>query len=248
MAVIGFDYRYSTEVSVCRQAGYEGRLKTVLLYSVLAIATAILPAQGTLAADAEPETAGSAEPPSYQRDVAKEAEEFRPSEITEDGAALVPQATEIPATGDSDASATPKRDRLDQVKAAVREALGETPSDTDPVDSRRQRIQELVVNSPVPEDLKEDRYVGELRDEVSQTIVVQGATDSTMQESPLDDKTMASEGHGSYRVQLGDSLWKISETVFGNGHEWKAIYEANRESLENADFLLVGQRLRIPNR
>jgi nucleoid-associated protein YgaU len=208
----------------------------------LACATAILPAERTVAADSEPVASGSPQPPDYQRKVAKEAEELRPSEVAEEGDA------DAPPTADSGSSATSNRDRLDQVKAAVREALGEPPSDTNPVDARRQQLRELVVNSPVPEDLKEDRYVGELRDEVSQTIVVQGATATAMEKSAPDDMSTATEGPESYQVRPGDSLWKVAEALLGDGHKWPAIYEANRESLKNVDVLLVGQRLRIPDR
>jgi nucleoid-associated protein YgaU len=208
----------------------------------LACATAILPAERIVAADSEPVVSGSPQPPDYRREVAKEAEELRPSGIAEDGTADAPPAA------DSGSSATSNRDRLDQVKAAVREALGEPPSDTNPVDARRQQLRELVVNSPVPEELKEDRYIGELRDEVSQTIIVQGATATALEKSSPDDKSIATEGPESYQVQPGDSLWKVAEALLGDGHKWPAIYEANRESLKNVDVLLVGQRLRIPDR
>lgn len=250
MAVTGIDYGYSTEMIMCRQARYKDRLKAALLYSVLACTTVILPAERTVAADSEPVTSESSQPRGYQRAIEEEAEEFLPSEITENG------TTETPPATDSESSAASNRDRLDQVKDAVREALGEAsgeasgepPSDTNPVDARRQQIRELVVDSPVPDDLKEDRYVGELRDEVSQTFVVRGATAKVMEKSLPYDQSTATNGPRTYQVQPGDSLWKIAEAQFGGGHKWSAIYEANRDSLKNVDVLLVGQTLKIPNR
>lgn len=242
MAVVRIDYGYSTEMIMCRQARCKDRLKAALLYSVLACTTVILPAGRIVTAGSEPVTSGSSQPPGYQRAIAEEAEEFLPSGITENETAETPPAT------DSGSSAASNRDRLDQVKAAVREALGEPPSDTNPVDARRQQIRELVVNSPVPDDLKEDRYVGELRDEVSQTFVVQGATAKVMEKSLPYDQSIATDGPGTYRVKPGDSLWKIAEAQFGDGRKWSAIYEANRDSLKNVDVLLVGQTLKIPDR
>lgn len=242
MAVTGINYGYSTEMIMCRQARYKDRLKAALLYSVLACTTVILPAERTVAADSEPVTSESSQPRGYQRAIEEEAEEFLPSEITENG------TTETPPATDSESSAASNRDRLDQVKDAVREALGEPPSDTNPVDARRQQIRKLVVDSPVPDDLKKDRYVGELRDEVSQTFVVRGATAKVMEKSLPYDQSTATNGPRTYQVQPGDSLWKIAEAQFGGGHKWSAIYEANRDSLKNVDVLLVGQTLKIPNR
>jgi len=258
MAVTGIDYGYSTEMIMCRQARCKDRLKASLLYSVLTCTTVILPAEHAVAADSAPVTSGSSQPPGYQQAIAEEAEDLLAPEITEKG------TTETPPATDSKSSAASNRDRLDQVKDAVREALaepleepleqtlGETseepPSDTNPVDARRQQIRELVVDSPVPDDLKEDRYVGELRDEVSQTLVVKSATARVMEESLPSDQSTATNGPGTYQVQPGDSLWKIAEAQLGAGHEWSAIYEANRDSLKNVDVLLVGQTLKIPNR
>lgn len=47
-------------------------------------------------------------------------------------------------------------------------------------------------------------------------------------------------------VQSGDTLWKISETVYGDGSKYNSIFEANRPMLKSADAIFVGQQLRIP--
>lgn len=51
-----------------------------------------------------------------------------------------------------------------------------------------------------------------------------------------------------YTVKAGETLYDIAETVYGrgNGHRYKAIYEANRDHLPNAHTVREGQRLRIP--
>lgn len=49
-----------------------------------------------------------------------------------------------------------------------------------------------------------------------------------------------------YTVEKGDTLAKISQKVYGTGKYYKAIYEANRETLVSTTSLRIGQKLRIP--
>ncbi|MGB5831742.1 MAG: LysM peptidoglycan-binding domain-containing protein [Thiohalocapsa sp.] len=100
----------------------------------------------------------------------------------------------------------------------------------------------------MPDSLEGDQYVGELRDEVSQTIVfgpAVGAGAPTDGPGVLDKATEPAPG--TYQVQPGDSLWKIAEALLGDGYQWTSIYEANQDSLMHKDVLSVGQRLKIPN-
>ncbi len=50
----------------------------------------------------------------------------------------------------------------------------------------------------------------------------------------------------TYTVQSGDTLWKISEQVYGNGSKYMKIFEANTDQLENPDRIFPGQKLVIP--
>ena len=50
----------------------------------------------------------------------------------------------------------------------------------------------------------------------------------------------------SYTVESGDSLWKIAESMYGDGAKYTHIFEANREVLEEPDRILPGQVLKIP--
>ena len=49
-----------------------------------------------------------------------------------------------------------------------------------------------------------------------------------------------------YEVVAGDSLSKIAKREYGNANEWKRIYEANSDVLENPDKIYPGQKLKIP--
>jgi nucleoid-associated protein YgaU len=51
---------------------------------------------------------------------------------------------------------------------------------------------------------------------------------------------------GKYTIQPNDSLWSISEKVYGNGRYFKAIYEHNRGKLPSSDRLTVGTVIAVP--
>lgn len=50
----------------------------------------------------------------------------------------------------------------------------------------------------------------------------------------------------TYTVKSGDSLWKISEQMYGNGNDWRRIYEANKDRIQNPDVIQPGWVLTIP--
>ena len=50
----------------------------------------------------------------------------------------------------------------------------------------------------------------------------------------------------TYTVQSGDTLWRISEQVYGDGSSYMKIFEANTGLLENPDHIFPGQELTIP--
>ena len=56
----------------------------------------------------------------------------------------------------------------------------------------------------------------------------------------------AATGAKSYTVKSGDSLWKISEQMYGNGNDWRRIYEANKDRIQNPDVIQPGWVLTIP--
>ncbi len=52
----------------------------------------------------------------------------------------------------------------------------------------------------------------------------------------------------TYEVKKGDTLWKISEEVYGKGKggEYEGIFKANKPMLSHPDKIYPGQVLRIP--
>lgn len=49
-----------------------------------------------------------------------------------------------------------------------------------------------------------------------------------------------------YRVQKGDTLYRIAQKTYQNPAHWKLIYKANRSSMKNERDLRAGQTLTIP--
>ncbi|MDK2856898.1 MAG: hypothetical protein PWQ29_65 [Verrucomicrobiota bacterium] len=50
----------------------------------------------------------------------------------------------------------------------------------------------------------------------------------------------------TYKVVPGDTLFRIARNVYGDGSQWKKIYEANRDTMQNENDLKAGQIITIP--
>ena len=73
---------------------------------------------------------------------------------------------------------------------------------------------------------------------------VTGSVAST--EAPLDTGGGGS-GEQTYTVAKGDNLSKIASHFYGS-QDWKRIFDANRDQLDDPDKIFPGQVLRIPAR
>jgi nucleoid-associated protein YgaU len=51
----------------------------------------------------------------------------------------------------------------------------------------------------------------------------------------------------TYVVVKGDSLSKIAKREYGRANDWRKIYEANRDTIDDPDLIHPGQTLKIPN-
>ncbi|TZF90636.1 LysM peptidoglycan-binding domain-containing protein [Cognatilysobacter lacus] len=49
-----------------------------------------------------------------------------------------------------------------------------------------------------------------------------------------------------YTVQKGDTLSHIAKHFYGNASRWHAIYDANRDQLDDPDLIRPGQVLLVP--
>lgn len=60
------------------------------------------------------------------------------------------------------------------------------------------------------------------------------------------DDTTPGSAQRSYTVAAGDSLSKIAKKQYGKAGKWRAIYEANRDQIDDPDLIHPGQVLRLP--
>jgi nucleoid-associated protein YgaU len=56
----------------------------------------------------------------------------------------------------------------------------------------------------------------------------------------------AAPAQQTYTVVAGDSLSKIAKRVYGDAKQWRRIFDANRDQIENPDLIHPGQKLVIP--
>ena len=53
-------------------------------------------------------------------------------------------------------------------------------------------------------------------------------------------------GFAQYTVEPGDTLSSIAERFLGDADRWRAIFQANRDRIEDPDLIFAGQVLRVP--
>lgn len=72
-----------------------------------------------------------------------------------------------------------------------------------------------------------------------------GSNSSNNNTSDSSAATAAEASSVSYTVAGGDTLWKIAVQFYGDGNQWRRIYENNKDVLRNPDKIYAGQVLEI---
>lgn len=50
----------------------------------------------------------------------------------------------------------------------------------------------------------------------------------------------------TYTVKSGDTLSAIAQREYGDASQWRRIFEANRDQIDNPDLIHPGQELKLP--
>jgi nucleoid-associated protein YgaU len=58
--------------------------------------------------------------------------------------------------------------------------------------------------------------------------------------------TTPQTGTRTYVVVKGDSLSKIAQREYGDAQQWRRIFDANRDIIQDPDLIHPGQTLRLP--
>jgi nucleoid-associated protein YgaU len=62
------------------------------------------------------------------------------------------------------------------------------------------------------------------------------------------ESTGEAAGERAHTVVAGDNLSGISRQYYGDARHWRALFDANRDQLDDPDLIQPGQVLRIPAR
>ena len=69
-----------------------------------------------------------------------------------------------------------------------------------------------------------------------------GSSTTAPESEPLTSGT----GQHTYTVMRRDTLSKIAELEYGDAKQWRKIFEANRDLIQDPGLIFPGQVLRIP--
>jgi len=94
--------------------------------------------------------------------------------------------------------------------------------------------------------------VGRLADSLEVAVAARRAGAPAGPGSVLSHGATAAPGEAdaasSVTVRRGDSLWRLSArpSMYGDGRNWRRLYEANRDRIRAADRIYPGQELVVP--
>jgi nucleoid-associated protein YgaU len=83
----------------------------------------------------------------------------------------------------------------------------------------------------------------EMAKSVSKTVVA--STDKASATTVKSTQTVSAASQ-QYIVKGGDTLSRLSERFYNSADKWEKIYEANRDTVKNPNYIYIGQRLTIP--
>ncbi len=94
------------------------------------------------------------------------------------------------------------------------------------------RIRTVSVPAAVPEEVVE-----------TEVQLVPEVVEVPVAEAP--EKAPEQVVYEVYKVTQGDSLWKIANTLLGDGTQWRTIYEYNKDQIKDPKKIYIGQELII---
>lgn len=102
-------------------------------------------------------------------------------------------------------------------------------------------------------DAAGDLYAVEVSVELLEYLKGESHNTSKTQTQPTEESATTSAGDGgatggsSYTVKKGDNLWNIAKKYYGDGSQWRKIYDANRDVIGgNPNLIYPGQTYIIP--
>jgi nucleoid-associated protein YgaU len=133
---------------------------------------------------------------------------------------------------------------------SYRVRLDEVETGTGSVYSRAEivfDVPEMIAEAPqpAPAPIPDATVSAEPAEQVMQEQVVQEAAAPEVVPVEREATTTVPE-ISTALVERGDSLWRISRTIYGSGFRYTEIFAANREQIRNPDLIFPGQVFVLP--
>jgi nucleoid-associated protein YgaU len=149
--------------------------------------------------------------------------------------------------GDAGAGAMAGVQQLSALKQKYQSVLNTMNQQQVHISSVQVENGKLVVRGEAPSDAVKNKIWDQIK------LVDAAHADLTMDISvkpgvggPSGAATTAPKAGGTYTVQAGDTLSKISKQYYGDANKYMKIFEANRDKLKDPDKIQPGQVLNIP--
>ena len=101
-----------------------------------------------------------------------------------------------------------------------------------------------------PEQFVDLSFVKELDGFIDGLYKARPAVASAEMPAPASAKTVPASspkgGSQEYTIQAGDTLSRLSQRHYGDALKWNRIYEANKQTVKNPNYIYIGQKIMIP--
>lgn len=77
-------------------------------------------------------------------------------------------------------------------------------------------------------------------------VTKKSSTKTTAKKTTKRKSTKKTSTKKTYTVKKGDCLWNIAKKYYGNGSDYKKIYNANKDKIKNPNLIYPGQVLTLP--
>ena len=150
-------------------------------------------------------------------------------------------------------SALEQGNSMNDIRSAVSEAMADlkaqpeqTAIEAETLESASKALNQIVgENKDAVSGKPEENYARSLNKQSAETpaLIKPG---NVAEKKPGTIVTKQVDSGKTIMVLKGESLYKISQRVYGNGEHYILLYKANRDIIINPDVIQIGQILKVP--
>ncbi len=141
-------------------------------------------------------------------------------------------------------------DRLEELKSKYSGALAVIQQKGVRLTHMHVQDNKLFLQGAAPSDQVKNDVWNQIKaaDSTYSDLTCDLSVDPSLAPAPTTAAAPSAGAGQTYKVQAGDTLSKIAENFYGKASEYNRIFEANRDKLQSADKVQVGQELIIPSK